>query len=284
MFPPLVINVDAERQACVLDVDLALSRFGLLFSLRVAQEMNVWLVRALWEILDNTQFYLRNPGLLFDAHFRSPDRAEYAELVAALDQWHVARLEADLAGLRVYWAGEARKESLLPKDCDEQLIPRFERLAKCLDVDDVVSSQLGIRTYRYSDFARDTVALTAALVRYRPVIFTRLPAAGKRDNDEEPQLCRYLRRCDIPCRRVDGRSHRIANASQWGAFINRNNLQELFWSGLRVAAVHIVAPGVLALPSAGDPGEVYPPTDCEDQAARRCWKTAQAWWYPLSAQ
>src|ERR1700756_3551765 len=55
--PPLDVSLSSRRMACILDGELALSRQGLLFAMRLAQEANVWLFRALWNALDNSHFY-----------------------------------------------------------------------------------------------------------------------------------------------------------------------------------------------------------------------------------
>ena len=55
--PALDVSVSSRRMSCILDGELALSRQGLLFAMRLAQEANVWLFRALWNTLDNSHFY-----------------------------------------------------------------------------------------------------------------------------------------------------------------------------------------------------------------------------------
>ena len=56
----LTVNVATSQPACVVDVPLALSPYGLWCVLRLSQEVPVWLVKALWAILDDLPFYFRS--------------------------------------------------------------------------------------------------------------------------------------------------------------------------------------------------------------------------------
>ena len=44
----------------VLDTYLALSTYGLLLAQRLSSELDLWLVRELWHILDNTELELKH--------------------------------------------------------------------------------------------------------------------------------------------------------------------------------------------------------------------------------
>src|SRR6266542_2543158 len=132
------VAVYTKRRACVLDTYLALSPLGLLLAQRLSTEFDLWLVRELWQILDNTQFYLAQPERLLAvapeggaAWPAAPVDAE--ALRDTLSQWEAARTAHDLTGLRIYWIGDALDESLLPPDADPQVVSRFEMLASSLD-------------------------------------------------------------------------------------------------------------------------------------------------------
>ncbi len=289
MLPPLVIYADSHRRSCILDVPLALSRFGLLCAMRMAQELNVWLIRALWEVLDNTQYYLENPHVLLGQNENEEPphtkalEAEQTELVVSLNQWQAARLETDLAGLKFYWTGDQCQESLLPKDCDVDLVTRYEILASSLDVNDDFSSRFGFSSRGPSEFSRDAVALAGALIRYRPVVLTTMPREpDDRSRPGEPSLCKYLRQSGIPCERVESQSSQSLVDNIWWPIFHRNGVTELVWAGLHIAAVHIVAPSALVM-QIGD--RWSPPQGDEysagDDPARVCWDGASAHWYPI---
>ena len=266
LLPPLDVSVSARRQSCILDVSLALSRCGLLFAVRAARELNVWLVRTLWQILDNTDFYRLNPQVL------AVGGVDDAPQI--IGEWEQARLESDLLGLNVFWAGDARHESLLPKDVDKQLILRFERASEDLDVD-WAGTDADYDPVR--ECHRDAVALAMALMPYAPLILT-LRAGDAAEG--EPAICRYLVECGIPARPVNGaRSVRDLRANLSGIFA-RAGLAELIWAGLDVVAIHLVAPRALMLGAGFEHAfdeEVDLPNACH-----RAHDGASAWWWPLS--
>jgi hypothetical protein len=280
-FPPLVVNVNAKNWSCVLDIHLVLSRYGLLFALRLAEEMNVWLVRTLWDILDNTQYHLLNPETLA-MHARDEGNDS---LVAALNQWQTARTETDLLGNHVFWTGDSIQDSLLPKEVDKNLISRFELLAKSID-SALEHNNLGPQPSQiFLDCSRDAVALSAALAKYRPIVFTVHGGRGEGAGHEtEPYLCRFLRSCGVPCRRAkwDG-SIKLMQDYLAPIFV-RTGIAELVWAGMSLAAVHIVAPRAYVVPSAADEESFHqglPPLSDDDAESEQWWDDAVAFWYPI---
>src|SRR5215831_14130688 len=155
--PALDVSVSSRRMSCILDGELALSRQGLLFAMRLAQEANVWLFRALWNALDNSQLY---------AAAAEQDRREASE------QWESARLATDLAGLQFFFVGDARHESLLPKEVGQDLVERFEALAGELDGLYRGAAAEDVDYDPVHECNRDTIALAAALIRHRPIVFS----------------------------------------------------------------------------------------------------------------
>ncbi len=273
--PPLNVSVSMHKRACVLDVPLALSRYGLLLALRLAQETNVWLVRTLWTVLDHTSFYKNHPAKLFpEAPHAPPDGEVLDETVMALEQWEAARAETDLGGLRVYWAADATQESLFPDDCDDGIVDRFDTLASALDAPAAGYHEMCGVHPRPPDFACESASLAAALTRYRPVVLTRRPADGS--DTGEPYLCQFLRRCDIRCERIPDSDRRVVMRSQWLPVLARSGALELLWGGLNVAVVHIVAPHAVC--GARMAGHAEQPLEAE---AWQSWRQARAFWYPL---
>ena len=69
-----------------------------MFAWRLADEMNVWLMPALWEVLDGADYYLRHPETLQPESITDDGRQAPGEsqlIVDTLSQWQTARLEAD---------------------------------------------------------------------------------------------------------------------------------------------------------------------------------------------
>jgi hypothetical protein len=272
LLPPLDVNVSARRQSCILDVPLALSRCGLLFAVRASRELNVWLSRTLWQILDNTEFYRAQPQLLV------PGRraGENDDLPLIIGEWEQARIENDLLGLNVFWAGDARYESLLPKDVDKNLIERFERAAEELD-QDWAGDEGDYDPLR--ECHRDAVALAMALMPYGSVILT---VSGKDDPDGMPGICRYLIECGIPAHPVEGAgTAHVVRTNLTGVFA-RSGLAELTWSGLDVVALHLVAPRALMLGACASDDRDFEDPNTGGNATRRAHDGAAAWWWALS--
>jgi len=86
-------GLSSRRMSCVLDGEFALSRQGLLFATRLAQDADVWLFRALWQTLDNSDIFRGAPE-----EGSEPSATGHGAFpsVCSLQQWESARLETDL--------------------------------------------------------------------------------------------------------------------------------------------------------------------------------------------
>ncbi|MCX7595226.1 MAG: hypothetical protein N2235_15995 [Fischerella sp.] len=59
--PNISITLSQQRLTCVLDPSLVLSNYGLSLTQQLGEVMDLWVVRELWHILDNTRFYVQQP-------------------------------------------------------------------------------------------------------------------------------------------------------------------------------------------------------------------------------
>ena len=275
----LSIAVEARRRACVLDTALALSPWGLAVAQRLSGELSLYVGRELWELLDNSDDLIARAASLAGAPASS---RRIAGLEEAVRQWDVARAEKDLAGLRLYWVGDATGTSLLPPEVEGHVVARFERLARALDAR--ASSDGGACAPAGFDAClRDEVALTVALSPARAFILTLVegedaPVPG------EPALCAMLRRWEIPCHLVDSAWQQRMARDLFEPIFVRSGVPELIWAGgLRLAAVHVVARRASAIPSFGLVGDL--PGDLaisgEELPAEDWWDDAAAFWYPI---
>jgi hypothetical protein len=279
------IAVDAKRRACVLDTHLALSPYGLLLAQRLSSELDLWLVRELWQILDNTQYYLTEPDQLRPAIAAAAPllaQSDAESLRDTLTQWEAARTETDLAGLNIHWIGDALSESMLPARVDPHLVSRFETLARSLDrrVQQVATDRAGVLV----DCARDAVALTAALMPYRAFILT--ARAGENGAaPDEPALCSQLRAWGVRSYCL-GASARIQLEREYVLpMFGRAGVAELMWAGLKLAAVHVLAPKAVMVPRRGERSDLL---DADLEPAGEgvpgdvdWWNGAVSFWYPL---
>src|SRR5262249_33672503 len=124
-----------------------------------------------------------------------------------LQQWEMARLETDLGGLQLFFVGDARHESLLPKVIGNDLVRRFELFADELNAlhRQPVDEEQPLYSLTY-ECRRDTAALAAALVRHRPLVFSLCQKAQSPgvEGAAVPPLCVFLQRCGIECHLIAG--------------------------------------------------------------------------------
>lgn len=247
----------ARPLVCILDVRLMLEPLGLELAFRLARQVETWLVRRLWTMLDNDSFYQRWPDELA--------RDCTSEHAAQLARWRTAWLEGQL-NQRFFWVGDARYESVLPMDVDVTVRDRLDRLSAELDPEGEETSEPRLQVL--DQCGRDALALAAALHNDNPVILT---AAGR---SLEPGLISFAQRAGV---------FEIAPATRRDVDLvpaaMRYIVAPLSTFGLSVAAVHVIAPAAAAM-------EPRPPTadEWESRAdvARGYWSDARLVWQPFA--
>lgn len=267
--PPLQVTVDARGWSVILDVRLSLHRLGLMMATRLAEELRVFLVPTLWEILDNTAYLDRHPERI--AQESGSESEQEAGL--ALAQWERARYEFGLSALNIFWAGDALHESSLPKDMDPGLSERFNSLAEGLTKRIGPAWQAHEIGWPLHEGSRDAAALAAAMSRYRPVILTLCEKP-----DDPPAICRLLQDGGIRCRNITDQESRSMR-DYFRPLLARSGVQELAWDGLHLALVHAVVPQALLMPT-GKVDESNP--FAHHSTGLDLWSTASVYWYPLT--
>lgn len=288
--PSLSVTLSAEKRSCVLDAYLALSRFGLLLAKRLGEEFNLWLVRELWHILDNTHTFRMRPELL------APDNGSTGEHVdlEGLLQWEKIRYEKDLAGLKLCWISDQIGDSLLPSGIDPDIFSRYEVLAASLEEMKNRDKNDGIPEEKVLEACfRDAAALSVALSQYRSFILTLMRPSGKGEkapsSSDEPFLCEFLRKCGIKSRPVALPNQARLEREFIAPILARTGISELMWAGMNPAAVHIFAPRATIMPIAikDNDEEASSYKDLalssreKEVATTDWWKDAVCFWYPL---
>lgn len=287
------VDVSTKGWCCIFDVQLALSRLGLALAIRLSEQMECWQVRGFWQMLDDSDYYLSNEKMLQQGGgaqlpIFSQGVTELNQSREILDEWQAARFQSDLMS-RLCWLGYTVEESMLPQDIDSRVEHRFDILAQSLEqrwTKDNTQSQSAQVQY---ECARDAVALSATLSRYKPIILT-LCQSGSNTSDgvKEPQLCEYIRSCGIECVKANSDEKITAMASYLVQTLTSTGALELIYaSGLNLAVVHIVSPKayVMSVQQATEeqlnPKIIPLKTTTTQPEIFQSWNGCTAFWYPL---
>jgi|APAra7269097289_1048552.scaffolds.fasta_scaffold00037_23 hypothetical protein len=257
LIPDFSVSVAERRATCILEPSLMLSAYGLPLARRLAGAMNLWVVRELWHILDNSQLFLQRPALLFgDAAAPSDDQLNAA--TRALQDWERLRQDTDLNGLRLYWLFDSVAESKLPAGLDGSTLARFDFLCAMLD-----SERGGDAPIKLA--VRDSIALAATLGG--ALLLTALPLG----DNARPMICSLLEG-ELDIRPVPQDDQLMAIERQYlRELLVHAGAAGLLWDKLRLAVIRVAAPAAeeAILPDDAQTGTPSP------------WAGARAYWYPL---
>jgi hypothetical protein len=283
------IHLGQHRPRLVLDPWLCLDADGPLLIQRLQGFAELWIVRELWHILDDSHYYSAHPGalvsergprvreyqalfagapestVLADSRALSADGERDRDLADALLFWDRARLATDLAGLRLFWMGDGLAESLLPEGTPASAHERHERLVRWLD------ERLAPRS-PVACAQRDALALSLSLGG--------VPVLSVLDRDGEAfSLSGWLSSCRVRCAElpIDDRWLGLER-DRWTSLLVRANCAPLFWNGLRLAVVHLCSSEQVMLPLAAITGDEADEVPIEHLARS---EQVNAFWYAL---
>ena len=269
---PLSVKVAPRTTSVVMEAGFALSDLGLLIAMRLARTTPVWLPRGLRAMLDNEMLYRGQPHLLGGEWLPADRRSAMQErMVAALAPWQRAWSYGRLSS-QVHWIGDAQFESALPDRHDTAMLPRFETCCAALDERRAANNAMSLLAL--DDCARDAVALAGAL-QPEPVVI--LSSGG----DDEPPLCAFLASAGINAHRLPpaSASHMLRDEGLGDALL------PLVRGGQQIAALHVVAPGILSLPESY--GEDDWPDGGYDETIEALpahpWRDAFVLWQPMES-
>lgn len=273
VFPELSVNISQKRWSAVLAPGLALSVFGLPLLRRLGGFLDFWVVRELWHILDNTEYYFQHPETLLPVDSQTPEARE--TLVEVLREWERARAENDPFRQHCYWVADDPSGSFLPEGLELETVWRYEALAAGLDPRIKDQGPLPAA-------CRDAAALALAL----PSAFV-LTSLESDDAGQPPAICAMLAAWAIPCREIPPDDPWQRQESE---ILRRTLVQaglgKWVWSGFRPAVLHLVAPwaGWTRTPDPrgsafgdGEAGEF----DGAGEPAQDPWEGALGFWYRL---
>lgn len=276
------MNSDRQQLSCVLDPALALSSHGLLLVENLATVMELWVVRELWHILNNVDFYLQRPELVIPKRITADimleeNRTVLEETFWSLKEWKKMRRVTDIARLNLFWLGDSLRESFLPQNKTREIFWRWEFLAGLLDerldrsqvTDDVLALAF-----------RDAVALTASLGSSF-ILTYQLPLDFA--SDRPPDICKALENWGIRCQVITSKDPIVAmERRHLRQLMMDTGLAKLFWSGMHLAVVHLVGPATSSLYIVPEEFQANQISSVENSELEdRFWEKIQGFWYRL---
>ncbi|MGF1588729.1 MAG: hypothetical protein ACFCU7_05705 [Pleurocapsa sp.] len=230
-----------QNWSCVLDPAIALSHHGFLIAENMGKEIELWVVRELWNIVNNAEFYAHRPELIVPKSTGLNRHIVAAETVWSLNEWSKEKQQKDLAKLGMYWLGDSLQESLLPERKSVEFFGQWEAMASALD-------QKNEQAAKYCDSDvltlafRDTIALVASL-KSAFILTYQLPTDFSENNS--PLICKVLESWGISCQILSRRNSVVAMERQYlRQLIIRAGLGKLLLAGVNLVVFHLVIPAI----------------------------------------
>jgi hypothetical protein len=204
--------------------------------------MELWMVRELRHILENSAFYLQQPEVITPRGLtpeKTPEQQRHAleETLWSLKEWEKFRLQRDMAGLNLFWLGDTPEESLLPKHRNLDIFWHWEAIANTLN------DQLNLlqtTDYLLPLAFRDTAALAASLES--AFILTHQPHADFERN-LPPEICQTLESWGISCQFLTSENSVVALERDYlHQLLIDTDTAKFLWAGAHLAVVHLIFP------------------------------------------
>jgi hypothetical protein len=230
-----------QNWSCVLDPAIALSHHGFLIAENMGKEIELWVVRELWNIVNNAEFYSHRPELIVPKSTVSNKHILVAEAMWSLNEWSKEKQQKDLAKLGMYWLGDSLQESLLPENKPVEFFGQWEAMASALDRKNEQTAKNQNNDILTLAF-RDTAALVASL-KSAFILTYQLPADFS--NDNAPTICKVLESWGISCQILNRRNPVVAMERQYmRQLIVRAGLGKLLLAGVNLVIFHLVIPAI----------------------------------------
>lgn len=280
LVPDFSMTLRQRRWACVLDPTLALSNYGLPLVKQLGELMELWIVRELWHILDNSQFYIHQPNLISSQEAPVP-LLQYStashQVVQTLKEWERLRTTTDRNSWNIHFLADVIGESCVPTGIDANIIGRWESLAQSLDAHlDNQISKPDTLTFAFRDLAALAAARPACVLTHRV-------------NEEAPAICKLLEQWGIACQQIEP-TNPIADIEreQFRSLLVHAGLSKFLWAGLNLAVLHLVVPAAATLSTTYDQNwsdEYSFPEIAESTVDRamptNLWQDAKGFWYSI---
>ena len=228
-----------QNWSCVLDPTIALSHYGVAIAENIGKEIELWVVRELWNIINNVEFYARRTELIIPKAIDTR-QSTVAETIWSLKEWEKTKQEKDLARLGVYWLGDNLQESFLPHNKPVEFFKQWEALATALDERNESTSNNDSEIL--TSAVRDTIALAGSL-KSAFILTYQLPTEFERGFSLP--ICEMLKTWGISCQAIDPNNPIAAMEREYILqLIVRAGLGKLLLAGVHLAAFHLVIPAM----------------------------------------
>ncbi len=278
-------TLNDQHQRYVLDPVLALAFYGPDLIFQLNQDIELWISRELWHILNNTDFYLSQPKLLLPEDFSKQDLSIQAEessrnIVKSLKKWQHLRQINNLRSLNLFWIGDSLRESFLPYNTSNTILERWEELTHSLDE--------RLRKFRISDrpfntAIRDSIALVATL---ESAVLLTCQNSYQANHDSSPLVCVFLETLGFECQFIPS-SNPVATKEydHWKQFLNISTMGKFILWKLELLILHLVLPndtpnGVLSSFHTKAPEFLDSRNDGQN-VDLDSWEDAQFIWYQI---
>jgi hypothetical protein len=272
-------------RTCVIDPVLALSEYGIPLIQHLGKAMELWVVRELWNILDNPTLYLNQPELITPrglTHERPPEQERRAleSTLRSLRAWETFRLETDLAGLHLFWLGDSPKESLLPRSRTLELFYRWETIAKSLDRQ---LKPLHTRDNLLHLAFQDTIALAVSL---GSAFILSYQSPTDFEQNLPPELCRDMECWGMTCQALPSEDAMVVEERHaLRQLLISTDTAKYLWAGTHLIVLHLIIPTNFGshkqpLQSSELPSGVEESTNVP-KLISETWKNTRGFWYFL---
>lgn len=291
------ITANSQHWICILDPSLALSPYGLPLINQLGKVMEIWLVRELWHIIDNIQFYLQEPESLllpvdvsaktdvcyhYDGQRSDRCTHEFQDMIQSLHAWETARIEIDPSRLNCYWIGDRPGESFLPERLDASVIPQWEALAQSLDL--FLQHTPDVQDTLATAY-RDAIALSAIL---KSAFILTYQSPDQLINNLPPYICTTLEDWGVPCQQLDPLEPTVAiERENIRHLIVQAGLSKFLWAGLHLDVLHLFVPAATRISYTVEQAlasSVFPETENYAKSvapSHNLWRQTQGFWYQI---
>jgi hypothetical protein len=254
---------ERHQMVCVIDPALALSRHGVALVKCLGSVIELWVVRELWHILNDTTFYIKQPQLIsprgiFPEKTEEQEYHALEETVLSLKEWEKFRMKTNLAGLNFFWIGDSPRESYLPQNRSPDILGYWESIVRRLDEQ---FSPLDTTDYILPLIFRNTTALVATLESATILTYQ---TSIEYENNLPPEICKTLEQWGISCKSLSIQDSMVAlERTYLHDLLVRTSGAKFLWSDIHLCILHLLIPADLL------------------DFQRSNWFSAKGFWYSI---